>query len=182
MSLKALANKVLHRDNVRDSKRDTLSHSSPTETTSVGQATEQVSPQIEQVTFEERAAIIEFDGQVPQEWAEGLARLCTMPCPGNIPGKRWRQTVDAAGVFADRWAVQASALGWTVFDIFGVDANAPEAAVHNAGLIWLLRDHRIVAISEDAVIVETNSGARQSFRPKPVSAAGRRVLLWELNK
>jgi hypothetical protein len=45
----------------------------------------------------------------------------------------------------------------------------------------LLQDKRIVAISADAVIVETPNGARQSFRPSiDGNDASRRVLLWEL--
>ena len=135
-----------------------------------------------QSEFEQRAAIIEFDGGIPQEWAEGLARLCTMPQPSNVPDRRWRQAVDAAGRFADKWAAKSSALGWTALDIFGVDRLAPEAALYTAGLIWLLQDKQVVAISDDAVIVETISGVRQSFRPRlDTSDACRRVLLWELD-
>jgi hypothetical protein len=131
--------------------------------------------------FEERAAIIEYDGEIPREWAEGLARLCVMPCPEGVSEIRWRQVVDDAGRFADNWAAKASALGWTAIDIFGVDRRKPEAAIHTAGLIWLLGENRIIAISADAVAVETSGGARQSFCPSRNNADnGRRVLLWDL--
>lgn len=140
-------------------------------------------PDLNSTEFEERAAIIEYDGEIPREWAEGLARLCVMPCPEGINGTRWRQVVNNAGRFTDHWATKASALGWTALDIFGVDRHKPEVAVHTAGLIWLLRDKRIVAIAADAVIVETPNGAHQSFRPSvDDSDASRRVLLWELGE
>lgn len=132
--------------------------------------------------FEERAAIVEFDGEIPREWAEGLAKLDTMLRPQNISETRWRQAVGAAGHFCDRWAAKASALGWTTVDIFGVDRIKPEGALHMAGLIWLLQGKEVVAISDDAVVVETVNGARQSFRPRlGTSDAARRVLLWELD-
>ena len=55
-------------------------------------------------------------------------------------------------------------------------------ALHTAGLIWILQDKTIVAISDDAVIVETANGIRQSYRPRlDTSDASRRVLLWELD-
>jgi hypothetical protein len=136
---------------------------------------------VESTEFEERAAIIEFDGEIPQEWAEGLATLCVMSCPEGVSENCWRQVVDNAGRFADLWAAKASALGWTAIDIFGVDRRKPEAAIHTAGLIWLLGDKRIIAISADAVAVETSGGARQSFCPSRNNADnGRRVLLWDL--
>ena len=136
-----------------------------------------------QEDFEERAAIVEFDGEISREWAEGLARLCTMPKPPNVSEAHWRQAVDAAGRFADNWAAKASALGWTALDIFSVDRTAPEGALHTAGLIWLLQDKEIVAVTDDAVIVETVNGARQSFRPRQdTSDTSRRVLLWEMGE
>ena len=135
-----------------------------------------------QTEFDERAAIAEFDGEMPREWAEGLARLCTMPRPSNVSARRWGQAVDAAGWFADKWSAKASAMGWTALDIFGVDRLKPEAALNTAGLVRLFRDRRIVAISEDAVIVETVNGVRQSFKPcLDTSDASRRVLLWEMD-
>ena len=114
--------------------------------------------------------------------AEGLAKLDTMARPANVSEKCWRQAVDAAARFCDQgWAAKASALGWSTLDIFGVDRIKPEGAIHMAGLIWLLKDKEIVAITNDAVIVETVGGARQSFRPRlDTSDAARRVLLWEL--
>ncbi|MBF0141752.1 MAG: hypothetical protein HQL74_15950 [Magnetococcales bacterium] len=41
----------------------------------------------DQEASEERAAIIEHDGGIPREWAEGLAQLCVMDQQADIPVK-----------------------------------------------------------------------------------------------
>jgi hypothetical protein len=131
--------------------------------------------------FEERVAIIQHDADIPQDWAEGLARLCEMPCPEDVSEIHWRQVTDNAGRFADKWAAKATASGWDTFDIFGVDQLKPQAAIHTAGLVWLLGDKRVVDVSADAITVETSGGAQQSFCPiRHVSDNGRRVLLWDM--
>lgn len=38
---------------------------------------------------EERAAIIEFDGHTPRQWAEQFARLCIENRPPNIADEDW---------------------------------------------------------------------------------------------
>ena len=43
-------------------------------------------------------------GELPREWAEGIARLEAMPPPANVPPRRWEQFIDDAARFADRWA------------------------------------------------------------------------------
>jgi len=182
MSLKVLANRVLDRDNSRDTERDSLSHPASSETGEVGQEYRPV-PRLEtnQIEYEERAAIIEYDGKIPRDWAEGYARLCTMQRPENVSEARWQQVLLHAGRFIDRWAASTSALGWSTLDIFGVDRMRPEGDEHMAGLIWQLHDKDIVAISEDAIVVEIHGGARRSFRPHLDTAnIARRVPLWEM--
>jgi hypothetical protein len=68
---------------------------------------------------EERAAIVEHHGAIPRAWAEGLARLDPDRPPGEVPARRWLQFVDDVGLFLDRWAAHASALGWGPHDLFG---------------------------------------------------------------
>jgi hypothetical protein len=64
-------------------------------------------------TPEERAAIVEYDGGAPREWAEAFARLDRAQPPGDVPARRWRQFIDDCGAFMDGdWPVQAAALGW----------------------------------------------------------------------
>ena len=80
-----------------------------------------------QVLFDERAAIIEFDGGASRTWAEALARLDPARPPCDTPAKRWLQFIDDCGRFIDDgWAPCAEALGWTPLDLFGCDRAKPQ--------------------------------------------------------
>ena len=127
---------------------------------------------------EERAAIIECDGKSPRAWAEGFARLNPDHPPGDVPLRRWQRFVDDAGIFLDRWAAYAAALGWGPYDLFGCDRDRPFARLDRAGLLWLLNGDRLIALTENTATIETGTGARQTYRRKPSDP--RRVLAWEL--
>ena len=78
----------------------------------------------EQAAFDERAAIIEFDGGAPRAWAEALARLDPVCPPGDISPARWLQFIDDCGRFLDDgWAARAAALGWGRFNCSVVTAT-----------------------------------------------------------
>ena len=125
---------------------------------------------------DERAAIVEYDGGAPREWAEGFARLDPDRPPGDVPPRRWLQFVDDIGRFLDNgFAEQAAALGWGPFDLFGCDRDRPFAWIDGAGLLWQLNGDRLVALTVDAAVIETRAGARQTYPSEPD-----RVLAWEL--
>ncbi len=125
-------------------------------------------------------AIVEYDAGVPREWAEGFAGLDPDHAPGDVPLKRWRQFVDACGKFLDNgWAAKASELGWGPLDLFGCDRNKPFARIDHAGLLWLLNGDRLVMLTADHAIIETVTGARQTYRRRPIKL-GQVVLAWEL--
>ena len=127
---------------------------------------------------DERAAIVEHDGGAPREWAEGFARLDPDRPPAGIPPRRWLQFVDDTGSFLDRWAAQASGLGWGPLDLFGCDRVRPFARIDKAGLLWLLHGNRLIALTADAAVIETRTGAKQTYCRKPTEPG--RVLAWEL--
>jgi hypothetical protein len=128
---------------------------------------------------EERAAIIEHDGRIPREWAEGVARLNPDRPPSDVPLKRWQRFVDDAGRFLDSdFCAAAVALGWRPHDLFGCDRNRPFARLDQCGLLWLLNGDKLVALSENTATIETRSGARHAYRRKPNEPG--RVLAWEL--
>src|SRR5262249_57558490 len=52
-------------------------------------------------TEDERAAIVEHDGAIPREWAEGFARLDPDAAPADVPPKRWQRFIDDIGLFLD---------------------------------------------------------------------------------
>jgi hypothetical protein len=128
---------------------------------------------------EERAAIVERDGGTPRSWAEGFARLDPNRPPGDVPLKRWLRFVDDVGLFLDNpfYAV-AAALGWGPLDLFGCDRDRPFARIDQAGLLWLLNGDRLIALTENTAGIETQTGARQTYRRKPNEPG--RVLAWEL--
>lgn len=127
----------------------------------------------------ERAALIEYGAGVPRAWAEGYARFDPDRPPGDVPPQRWLRFVDDVGHFLDGgFAEQAAALGWGPLDLFGADDVRPFARVDRAGLLWLLHGDRLVALTVDAAIIETPTGARQTYRRKPNEPG--RVLAWDL--
>ena len=127
----------------------------------------------------ERAAIIEHEGAIPREWAEGFARLDPAQPPCDVPTKRWQRFVDDVGLFLDGpFCAVAAALGWGPHDLFGCDRDRPFARIDSAGLLWVLNGNRLVALSENTATIETRTGARQTWRRRP-SEPGR-VLAWEL--
>jgi hypothetical protein len=130
-------------------------------------------------TQEERAGIVEYDGGVPRAWAEGFARLDPDHPPGDVPLQRWQTFVDDCARFLDGgWAKKAAALGWGPLDLFGTDRERPLARIDHAGLLWLLNGARLVALAENTVTMETNTGTRQTYRRKPNEPG--RVLAWDL--
>lgn len=129
--------------------------------------------------FEERAAIVEFEGRIPREWAEGFARLVCMPCPGGVPERRWRQFIDDAGRFLDRWTPQVAALGWTTVEVFGAHAGAPHCRYDCMGLVWLLAGADVLAVTTDRVSIRKGAGAVQTIYRRANPAPGA-VPAWEL--
>jgi hypothetical protein len=130
---------------------------------------------------EERAALVEYGAGIPRAWAEGFAALCTMPAPIGFSPERWQRTVDAAGIFLDRWADTAITCGWTDLDVFGCDPDRPDARFDCMGLVMLLDRCTIVGIDENgADLVITGTGSRQRYRRRQLPAST--VSLWELIK
>jgi hypothetical protein len=128
-----------------------------------------------------RAAIVECDGNIPRDWAEGFARLDADRAPADVLPRRWQRFVDGVGLFLDSpFCAVASALGWGPFDLFGCDRDRPFARIDRAGLLWLVNGDRLVMLADNAATIETVTGARQTWRRKP-SEPGR-VLAWELTR
>jgi hypothetical protein len=127
---------------------------------------------------EERAAIVEHDGKIPRAWAEGFARLDPYRSPGDVPLRRWQRFVDDVGIFLDRWAAYAAALGWGPYDLFGCDRDRPSARIDQCGLLWLLNGDKLFALTGDTATIERRTGARHTYRRKP-SGPGQ-MLAWEL--
>jgi hypothetical protein len=105
--------------------------------------------------FEERAALIEVGACLPRAWAEAFARLELMPRPASIHEERWRQIIDDAGRFLDRWGRQAAGLGWSEHDVFGTDP-----VLEPAGLVRMIMGGTVEAITPDRAVIRLPCGSR----------------------
>jgi len=136
-------------------------------------------PSQRQEQQQERAAIVEFDARIPRAWAEGFAQLHPDRPPAGVPLMRRQQFVDDVGRFLDDgFAKKAAVLGLGPFDLFECDADRPFARIDQQGLCWLIAGNRLVDLSKNAAIIETWTGARQTWRRKQSNIG--RVLAWEL--
>jgi hypothetical protein len=128
---------------------------------------------------DERAAISEYDGGAPREWAEALARLDLSTPPSDVPPKRWLRFIDDCGNFIDNgWAVRAAELGWTPFDLFGCDRSKPFARIDRCGLLWLLDGRQLRALTAETAVIENASGSTAKFYRRPYEPG--QVLPWEI--
>jgi hypothetical protein len=118
---------------------------------------------------EERAAIVEFAAEVPRAWAEGFTRLDPNRPPSDVPPGRWLIFIDDIGRFLDEgWAAKAAARGWSPYELFGCDRDRPFARTDQAGLLWLMRGHRLAALSAETAVIETlgEEALRYARRPR----------------
>ena len=107
----------------------------------------------------------------------GLRRLRTMPAPRGIKPEQWMEIVtDASRLAADGWAVQALALGWEPYALWGVDTST-DAHPWDESLAVILRGRRICAVDEGCVYIATPNGMTLFNRR---ARAGLTKYLWEL--
>ena len=52
--------------------------------------------------FEECAAIAEYDGGAPRDWAEAFAKLQCLPVPEGVSAAIWIAMIDGAGRWLDQ--------------------------------------------------------------------------------
>lgn len=174
ISLKALARLGFERRSRVSGETAEITEDCPTAPAAAGQVVdEDVS-----TDFEERAAIVEYEGGAPKEWVEGFARLdIGKPIRGFSPD-RWRQLLDDGGRFLDHWARRAAELGWTAEDVFGLNPAAPAARQASKGLVPLIGDGKVIDIKADRATIQMPSGSCLTYylrRPNPDA-----VVVWEL--
>jgi hypothetical protein len=127
----------------------------------------------------ENAQKIENEFGLAQGWVEASARLDYVRPPADVPLRRWMQLIDDIARLVDGgFAQRAARLGWTALDLFGCDPEKPFARIDRQGLCWLIAGNRLIDLSESGAIIETWTGARQTWNRKP-SEPGR-ALPWDL--
>ena len=132
--------------------------------------------------FGERATLIEYGADLPEEWAQGLARLCVMPRPDDLNHGRWQDILIAAGHFADLWAAKANRLGWTTVEIFGIHQTEAQFRFGSMGLVVVLGHPKVMLVDLDAeqATIRSPHGVIQYFHRKEFAAdKSPRRLLWE---
>ncbi len=131
--------------------------------------------------FEERAAMVEYEAGVPRDWADGFARLCTLPRHPDYTETRWQGLIDDAGLFLDQWAAKVDGLGWSTQEVFGVHHAKPSTRIDLQGLVPCIRGRKVVAVTANSATIETITGARQRiFRRTDAQSPGR-VAVWEID-
>jgi hypothetical protein len=105
-------------------------------------------------------------------WRWGVARLGSMPRPQGYPERAWTELLSDAEHFLECWGMQAARLGWQDWELFGCYRRAPFHRIQGMGLVLLLRGNSIAALTETEAVIRTQTGARQTYRRKPVDPLG----------
>jgi hypothetical protein len=160
------------------SEHDTVSSADPPATKATPMATECAAGAWGEAEAE-RAAIIQFEGAIPREWAEGFAQLEPDRPPGDVPLTRWQRFIDDGGLFLDSpFCAVAAVVGWGPLDLFGCGRDPPYARIDRAGLLWFLKGNKLIALSAQTATIETRTGQRHIWHRKLAEPG--RVLAWEL--
>jgi hypothetical protein len=161
--LKSLAQQVIARDTSRDSKRDRLSRRLGTEGVPAGQWNSRplVEPGLD----------ADPRPKVPELYSAALTAL-REGCPAYVEAVDWRRALADGGGFLATWGEQASALGWTARDLFGL-APIPERPAFNwrrlsrydqTGLVWLLRGRPVIALSAKTAAIQCSGFGVTTYR------------------
>lgn len=177
--LKALADKVLRRNaQLNNSKTDAhmpVSRSYFTETK------ESIPDSYETADFEERIAIIQNDAVIPEAWAEAFARMDCMTRPTSISYKAWQNIINNTGLMLDNYIKDIIAHGWSVADIFGVHSIKLEKRYDCMGLLTLLGESHVVAVSADKITLLTKNDKTHGFYRMRVNNPAQKIMIWELS-
>jgi hypothetical protein len=161
--LKSLARLIIGRDTSRDSERDSLSR--PPETISVSARQWGCRPPVQPGVVEGARP------DVPEQYRAALSAL-QEGCTAYVDVLDWQMALADADGFLATWGEQASALGWTVSDLFGL-APIPQGPTPNwrrlsrydlAGLVWLLRGRPVIALSAKTAAIQCSGFGVTTYR------------------
>ncbi|HYD86788.1 MAG TPA: hypothetical protein VEA80_04890 [Vitreimonas sp.] len=114
---------------------------------------------------EERAAIAQHEGGLPQSWAVALAAIERGPRPHGVSERDWRAFVNVAWERADAFGAELAANGWTFEEVFGVGEHW--ARLDRRGACWLARDARIVEVTPERIVFERGGDRTTHNRGRP---------------
>lgn len=118
---------------------------------------------------------------IPDPVARAVSAIFTAPHADGIPPRHWPTIVTDTLDFVDRGqAAQAFALGWSAADIFGCDLTAPWHRLDRAGLMLLVNNREINAITQDHAALRHKDGSVTRYRKWQTSPQPPIALLWHL--
>jgi hypothetical protein len=120
-------------------------------------------------------------GVVPDGVLRGLADLAaSAPLWGEH--QEWIELLTNVRAFAARWHSPATAAGWMLPQLYGLDPIAPRARVGRMGAAFLvsLRAHQVVEIDHQAITMVARTAARLRILRGQTNAEV--VLAWDLIK
>jgi hypothetical protein len=101
-----------------------------------------------EAALEERAALA--SGSVPEQYLDAWARLqCQKPRQVSVAD--WRQAIDAARRFLDKWGSIADTFGWSPGDLFDVPREG-----RPGGLAWFLAGETVRALGPEHAITTSD--------------------------
>ncbi len=118
----------------------------------------------------------ELEGcRLPQQWANGVARLDHDRAPADVPLIRWRQFLGDCYTFlnsSENWPERAAMLGWDALALFGCHRARPLDHLGHAGLLWPVNGGRLVELHRDWAVIERSAGkSRHVYHRRTVHAA-----------
>jgi hypothetical protein len=101
-------------------------------------------------------------------------------CPEFVAIERWQRAVKDGRRVLAQWGKQATALGWTARDLFGLHQIPDKPALNyrrlsrydETGLIWLLQGRPVVALTDSTAAIKNPAGAITAYRKNNKPALG----------
>lgn len=99
--------------------------------------------------------------QLPESIHRSLLDYERKPPLWPAPPGMWHAIVRDVRRLADRWHHAAIGQGWTVDELYGLDAVAPRARLDRMGAFWLVasRQDQVTGLDRRAIALKTRSGA-----------------------
>ncbi len=114
---------------------------------------------------QEREAISQHDGGLPESWAVSLAVLQSSPRPEGISQRDWETQLSAVCHRVDQYANQFEANGWTFEEVFGV--GDCWLRLDQRGAAWLAPGARIVEITPERIVFERGETRSTHCKQRP---------------
>jgi hypothetical protein len=101
-------------------------------------------------------------------------------CPAGIDNTDWRQAITDFNAFLATWGQQAYVLGWTAGELLGLPPvpTRPAPSFRRlsrydlTGLIWHVRGHPVVALTESSAAIQGTAGVVTVYRKYGKPALG----------